>query len=214
MTEQSSRKETLENLESRPHRTPVLPATEAFSNVQVDQEEVSKSFSKFVERKTQATAAAPIDWDKRKDDWLQQLEGLYARMESSLRPFEKIFIKRKKMQLTEHGFGTYEVEGLMLMIGCDTIEVTPVGAAAIIGAHARVDLLGPRKRLMIVLLDKGGPRFVMRTKSEGFSEQSSHPMVRGNVEQDGWYIATTPPNITVVPFSEESFQNAIMEVSN
>ena len=48
-------------------------------------------------------------------------------MESSLRPFQKISIERKKMQLTEHGFETYEVDRLMFMIGCDTTEVTPVG---------------------------------------------------------------------------------------
>lgn len=176
---------------------------------------VEQSFREFVARKTQEPAAEPIDWDKRKNDWLQQLEDLYALMESSLKPFaQEIRIIRKTMQLTEYGLGTYNAEKLMIMIGRDTIEVTPVGTTAVIGANARVDLLGPRKRLMIVLLDKSGPRFVTRTESEGFSEESSGPMVRGNVEEEGWYIATTPPNIIVLPFDKESFRKAIMEISN
>ena len=68
---------------------------------------VEQSFREFVARKTQEPDADPIDWDQRKNDWLQQLKDLYALMASSLSPFDKeIRIIRKTMQLTEYGLGS------------------------------------------------------------------------------------------------------------
>ena len=37
--------------------------------------------------------------------------------------------------------------------------------------------------------------------------------MRGEVEEAGWYIETPPPESVVVPFGEDSFRDAIMEVS-
>ena len=45
-------------------------------------------------------------------------------------------------------------------------------------------------------------------------EQTSRSMVRGRVDHAGWYIATKPPDVTVIPFTEDSFRDALMEVSS
>ena len=44
-------------------------------------------------------------------------------------------------------------------------------------------------------------------------EQTSRSMVHGRVDHAGWYIATKPPDATVIAFTEDSFRDAIMEVS-
>lgn len=136
-----------------------------------------QGFREFIERKTkQALSAKKVDWDERRDGWLQKLKELYGDMGSSLEPF-----------------------GQEIRI--------------LIGAKGRVDLSGPRKTLKIVLLGEGKPTLTVQTENGGVTEESSHFMARGKIEDAGWYIATTPPDTTVVPFNGESFQDAIMEVS-
>ena len=88
----------------------------------------------------------------------------------------------------------------------------PIGTL-LIGARGRVDLSGPRKTLKIVLLTTGGPVLTTKVEHGGVSEESTRSMVRGEVDEAGWYIETSPPESVVVVFGEDSFRDAIMEVS-
>ena len=175
-----------------------------------------QEFSEFVRRKTQRLLAEEvIDWAKRREDWLQALEDLYARMEDHLMPYTQageIQIERTPIQLREDHLGNYDADKLTFKIGHEKIMAKPIGTL-LIGASGRVDLSGPRKTLKIVLLAKGGP--VLNTKIEhgGVTEKSSRSMVRGDVDEAGWYIETPPPESVVVAFGEDSFRDAIMEVS-
>ncbi len=177
-----------------------------------------QEFLEFVRRKTarvQAESGEAIDWAKRRTDWLRELEELYVSMEDHLRPFtgaHEIEIERTPIQLREDYLGVYNADKLTLKIGRDKIVAKPIGTL-LIGARGRVDLSGPRKTLKIVLLDEGGPVLTTKIEHGGVTEESSHSTVRGDVEDAGWYIETTPPNSVVVAFSEESFRDAIMEVS-
>ena len=174
-----------------------------------------QDFREFVERKTkQVPSAEAIDWDKRRDDWLGKLKELYVDMGRSLEPFgENIQIKSAPIQLQEDYLGIYEAEKLTFMIGCDKIEATPIGTL-LIGTKGRVDLSGPRKMLKIVLLGGGRPSDTVQTENGGVAEKSSRFMARGKVQDAGWYIATPPPDTTVIPFNGESFRDAIMEVAD
>lgn len=173
-----------------------------------------QDFSEFVKRKT-AQVQDEVDWAKTKDDWLRELDELYSRMEHHLRPYteaHEIEIDRTPIQLREDRLGTYDADKLTFRIGRDRIVAKPIGTL-LIGARGRVDLSGPRKTLKIVLLDKGGPVLAAKGEHGGVTEESSRSMVRGNVEEAGWYIETTPPDSVVVAFGEDSFRDAIMEVS-
>ena len=177
-----------------------------------------QEFSEFVRRKTarnQAEAGEVIDWAKRRDDWLQELEELYARMEGHLEPYTQageIRIERTPIQLREDYLGTYDADKLTFRIGREKVVAKPIGTL-LLGASGRVDLSGPRKTLKIVLLAKGGPVLTTKTEIGGVTEESSRSMVRGDVEEAGWYIETPPPESVVVAFGEDSFRDAIMEVS-
>ena len=173
-----------------------------------------QDFSDFVKRKT-AQVQDEVDWAKRRADWLRELDGLYSSMERHLRPYteaHEIEIDRTPIQLMEDHLGTYDADKLTFRIGRDRIVAKPIGTL-LIGARGRVDLSGPRKTLKIVLLDKGGPVLTTKVEHGSVTEESSRSMVRGNVEEAGWYIETTPPNSVVVAFGEDSFRDAIMEVS-
>lgn len=178
------------------------------------------AFSEFIRRKTatdEPESGEPIDWDKRREDWLHELEELYVRMEDHLLPYTQaggIRIERTRVQLREDYLGTYDADKLTFKIGREKIVAKPVGTL-LIGASGRVDLSGPRKTLKIVLLSKGGPVLTTRIEHGRVSEESSRPMVRrGEVDEPGWYIETPPPESVVVAFGQDSFRDAIMEVSD
>ena len=177
-----------------------------------------QDFSEFVRRKTardQSESGEDIDWARRRADWLQELEELYARMEGHLEPYTQageIQIERTPIQLREDYLGTYDADKLTFRIGREKVVAKPIGTL-LIGASGRVDLSGPRKTLRIVLLAKGGPVLTTTIEHGGITEKSSRSMMRGEVDEPGWYIETPPPESVVVRFGEDSFRDAIMEVS-
>ena len=176
----------------------------------------AQEFTDFVKRKTAQVQDEVVDWDETKAGWLQELDELYARMEDHLRPYTEaaeIQIERSPMQLKEDHLGAYNADKLTFKIGREKIVAKPIGTL-LIGARGRVDLSGPRKTLKIVLLAKGGPVLTTRIETGGVAEESSHSMVRSDVDEAGWYIETPPPESVVVPFGEDSFRDAIMEVSD
>jgi len=167
-----------------------------------------QDFLEFVERKTaQANSEKAVDWDERRNEWLQELEDLYEQMEKYLQPYG-IEIMRNPVMLEEEYLGAYEAQKLTFAIGRDKIVAKPIGTL-LIGARGRVDLSGPRATLKIVLLEKGG-----LTEHGNATEESSYSMIRRKAEDACWYIATTPPpKRTVIQFNKDSFRDAIMEIS-
>ena len=177
-----------------------------------------QDFSEFIRRKMaleQSESREAIDWAKRRADWLKELEDLYERMEGHLKPYTEageIQIERTPIQLTEDYLGTYDADKLTFRIGREKIMVKPIGMS-VIGGRGRVDLSGPRKTLKILLLAEGGPARTTTIEHGGIAEEYSDSMVRGEVDEAGWYIESPPPESVVVRFGEDSFRDAIMEVS-
>ena len=179
---------------------------------------VAETFDEFVKQRTdRARQFAEVSNSKKTlADWLRELDTLYSAMEGYLQSYTEsgqIKIERRPVQLTEEYLGTYDAEALAMSIGNDEVIAQPVGTM-LIGSSGRVDLTGPRKTLRIVLLEKGGPAMkITISDSGGPTETSSQPLVRGEVDHRGWYFATLPPAATVTAFDEDSFRDAIMDVS-
>lgn len=177
-----------------------------------------QEFSEFVKRKAaqdQAESKKAVDWEKRKLDWLKELNWLFDGMEEHLKPYSdagEIQVERTPMQLTEDYLGTYDVYRITFKIGRDKVIASPIGTL-LIGARGRVDLSGPRKTLKIVLLAE--PEVVIKTTiTDSARGEEPRPLrTRGEVDEAGWYIETPPPESVVVAFSEDSFREAIMEVT-
>ena len=176
------------------------------------------TFDDFVkQRAAQANQAAEdVDWEGTRDAWLRELRCLYDCMEAYLESYMdsgQIRIERHPVQLTEDYLGTYDAERLILFIGNDKVVAEPIGTL-LIGSRGRVDLSGVRKTLRIVLLDEGGSSVTTVISIGGAPiETSGRTPVRGDIDHAGWYITTRPPGATVTAFSEDSFREAIMEVS-
>ena len=176
------------------------------------------TFDDFVKQRTAEAneAVEEVDWEEARSTWLRELGHLYDCMEACLESYTEsgqIRIERRTVQLTEDYLGTYEAEELTLFIGNDKVVAEPVGTL-LIGSRGRVDLSGTRRTLRIVLLDKGDrARKITISAGDAPIDTSSRSLVRGDVDHAGWYFATQPPGATVTAFNEDSFRDAIMEVS-
>ena len=176
------------------------------------------TFDEFVKRRTAQAeqSGEAINREETLAAWLHELDVLYTDMEGYLRSYTdsgQIKIKRRPVQLTEEYLGTYDTEALALSIGNDEVIAQPI-AALLIGSRGRVDLSGPRKTLRLVLLEKGGPAMkITISGTDGPIDTSTRSLVRGEVDHSGWYFATQPPDVTVTALDQDSFRDAIMDVS-
>ncbi len=178
----------------------------------------TETFDEFVKQRTDQARQSTEAWNSEKTlaDWLRELDTLYSAMEGYLRSYTEsgqIKIERRPVQLKEEYLGTYDAEALAMSIGNDEVIAQPVGTK-LIGSSGRVDLTGPRKTLRIVLLEKGGPAIKIAISGDSSpTETSSQPLVRGEIEDRGWYFVTRPPAATATAFDNDSFRDAIMDVS-
>ena len=73
----------------------------------------------------------------------------------------EIQVTRKNIQISEEYLGSYQVPKLSFQIGNDRVVAKPIGHR-VIAADGRVDLIGARGTLRLVLLEKERP--AVRTK--------------------------------------------------
>ena len=178
----------------------------------------AETFDDFVKQRTARArqSAEAVNWEETLTVWLRELDALYRAMEGYLKSYTdsgQIKIERRPVQLSEDYLGTYDTEALVLSIGDDEVIVQPIGTL-LIGSSGRVDLLGPRKTLRIVLLEKGGPAMkITISGADGPIETSTRSPWRGEIDQRGWYFVTQPPAATATALDEDSFRDAIMDVS-
>ena len=175
-----------------------------------------QEFSEFIRRKTaQAEEENAVDWDRRREQWLSELDSLFAKMVRHLKPYtntNEIEIERTTTTLKEDYIGTYEVEMLTFKIGRDKVFATPIGTL-LIGSRGRVDLSGPKSTLRIVLLDRDDPPINTATDRGDRVKKIGRPLALGEIKESGWYIATEPPKSVFVSFCEDTFREALMDVT-
>ena len=182
----------------------------------------TKTFDEFVQRRLNEAqtneSGKDVDWDRRREDWIRSLSDLYATMERYLKKYTdagQISVERDMLQIAEDYLGSYKVETLTFQIGNDKVVAKPIGAL-MIGAAGRVDLIGARGTLRLVLLKKEEPTF--RTKieiGERVDKKANKPHISGReIKESGWYIATLPPRVSATPLSADTFRDALVELSD
>lgn len=181
----------------------------------------TKTFDEFVQRRLDEAktngSGQDVDWNMRREDWIQSLNDLYSKMEKYLKKYTEtgqIHLGRDKIRLSEEHIGSYEVETLTFQIGNEKVVAKPIGTL-MVGAAGRVDLIGARGKLRLVYLE-GQPTIKMKIVIGGRAEKEvSGPMTSGeNVYKSGWYIATMPPRVTTTPLTAGAFRDALMELSD
>jgi hypothetical protein len=175
-------------------------------------------FDEFV--KSQQVPEHPeIDWNQRRDEWLQNLNDLYSRIQGFLKEYidsGQMQFESSSIELYEENIGRYAARQVTLKIGRKQVKFQPVGTL-LIGSKGRVDVVGPGVTdARLVLID---------SKATHASD-----MVRVYVSLDGkppivpkdepreikweWKMVTRPPERRFIELTQETFFQMIMEVAN
>ena len=103
----------------------------------------------------QQEALQRVDWTKRKDKWLAELDRLFSFIRKSLSevglPQEHLIAVSHS--LYEDALGAYSAPGLAVNLpAAGRIDFTPVGSV-IIGGYGRVDVTGPNRERVKLIAD-------------------------------------------------------------
>ncbi len=168
-------------------------------------------------RRADAETVTQVDWNKKRDDWLQYLADFYNQVERFLGEYRKsgdVTFKYDEKYMQEEFIGQYRARSLRIRIKDKDVVLDPVGTN-LIGANGRVDMIGDAGTVRFVLVDKSsnGPGLSVPVET-----QDKPRKVEGEKETEGiewaWKIATPPPRIKYIEVNAESFFDALMEVIN
>jgi hypothetical protein len=104
-------------------------------------------------KQKQAQAREGVDWDDRRNKYIDAVKALYDQIEKELaEPINQktVTVRRRPKELTENYIGTYSVDDLILIIGDEQVRFSPRGRN-IAGAAGRVDVVGERGEATLVL---------------------------------------------------------------
>jgi hypothetical protein len=171
----------------------------------------NKKFEEFLNQQTENADSKPIDWDKKRANWIRDLGAFYGSIESFLKPYieeGKIKMAYGKKKIFEEHLGEYEAKNAMIFLGSNKVKLEPIGTN-LIGVEGRVDLIGPNGKVKFFLINKA-------TKAQKISVCEQPPLAEENgfEEECTWKIATSPPNLIYFDLEQNSFFDALMEVAN
>ena len=166
-------------------------------------------FDEFL-RKEEEKKVPIIDWEARKDWWLEQIDILFADIQNWLKDYtesSKIGVELNDYIIFEEVFGSYTVRQMKIKISNKTVTLTPVGTI-LIGTRGRVDMKGNAKVIKFILADKNTTEPHI---SVVFSEENK--IVNPQVDLV-WKITTNPPKIQYSELNEGSFLQCLVQVCN
>lgn len=125
--------------------------------------------------------------DQSPQDFLHSLDSLFERVKGWAEE-SGLVVARSQTSINEEAYGAYEAPVLTISSPQGKLLATfkPIGAN-IIGANARVDLVGNFDLFTIVQLDEGGPRIsTIINAGDGVLSSGTRPLYKG-VTDAGWY---------------------------
>jgi len=156
---------------------------------------MANDFNDFIKQIVQKPEADKEWVSTQLTQWKTYLEDFYKLIENILCENESIKIDYKEKSIFEESLGDYKVNSATISIGNIKLKLEPV-VTLLIGSKGRVDLIGPKSKLLFVL------------KPEQENNAPDKKVVWS------WNIATPPPNVSYLPLTKESFQDALMKVVN
>jgi hypothetical protein len=178
---------------------------------------VNKRFNDFLEKQASHTQSKEIDWDTIRNEWIEHIDEFYRKIESYIEPYkDKIKISYNKKRILEEYLGEYEVKTATIILGANGVNILtlePIGRI-IIGAEGRIDMKGPNGKIRFLLVDSNvnEPRLSVKVYKNG-KKPPKEKKIPDNISLT-WKIASQPPNIRFSPLDNESFFDALMDISN
>ncbi len=149
----------------------------------------------------------PIDWEKKKENWLEQLSLLYQEIEHWLSDVEGIKIQKQQIWISEEYIGRYQVDRFLVYIGDNLITFTPRGTL-IMAARGRIDVhSSSNKRVMIVLQRKGEKLKIIAIDSE-----PPPPKPEPEIKEYEWLIVNEKKRKEYTVLNEDTFVDFIADL--
>ncbi len=173
-------------------------------------------FEEFLKKHENKPTDKEIDWEHKKQEWLDFIKEFYKHVESWLVPFKnnhKLTYKYKKTQITEEYIGTYDVDVMVVDFAGQKLTLEPIGTL-LIGTNGRIDMEGTRGRVQFILADKDSEGI----KTNRLIPIDEKPVIKSNEHKKPvltWKIVLRESrNIKFAEFTEDNFFDALMEVVN
>jgi hypothetical protein len=111
----------------------------------------------LADKKLKQSQTNPIDWEKHKETWLEQVRLFYQNINDWLKDIPSIKIENQGTWITEEYIGRYQVDRQLIYLGDTLISLTPRGTL-IIGARGRIDINSSNNKQAMLILEKKGER--------------------------------------------------------
>jgi len=174
-----------------------------------------KDFDSFINKQQEIKDKEnKVNWEELKLSYLNSLKILFENIHEYIHEYEisgKIISEYKNENLTEEHIGEYSVKVLELYIGNHTVRIVPKGRN-IFGAKGRVDLIGPKGSVRIVLVNKHSTGVKIKISIAGKESLKQKEDPPDDPIDWVWKIATRPPKVKLVELNQEKFLGSIMEV--
>ncbi len=171
-----------------------------------------KEFEKILDQRHKASES--IDWEKRKNEWIDSVYRLYNFVDACLDSYKKagkVQVKREQKTITEEFIGTYYIKKSVIEIGDDTIVIEPIGTL-IIGSFGRVDVRSNLGMATLVLVPETLTRPRIEVSVFTTEEERNNAKDKRKAEQNVWKIATEPPSISYLELTEDRFFDIMVEL--
>lgn len=178
-----------------------------------------EKFEEFINQSE--TQEEKIDWEKRKQWFIEKVNEFYKVIDSYLEPYkDKIKINAIETVIYEDELGSYKVKKRILNVKGHKVEFTPIGTI-IIGAWGRIDMEGSNGKVKFVLVPeyseapKIESKILLNDKDiKKWEEKQKKEAEKIKKAKKVWKIATPPPNIRYFDLDEDIFFDKLMEVIN
>lgn len=170
-------------------------------------------FEKFLRKEKEEQ----INWDERKNNWIEKVEKLYGEITNWLEEYvtaKKIHITYGVHNITEQYIGSYTIRAMQIFFNNQNILLRPKGTL-LIGAFGRIDLESRNSIIKFILLpkDSDGPRmtFVDLPTSE---VETSEPITNIKPLNSDFYVWKTPTGEKTIRFkelNEETFFKSLVD---
>lgn len=143
--------------------------------------------------------------------FLKSMTELYENIRSWLDIASLQTSPLEEIELREEAYGAYKAQKMTIQDadGITIADIMPVGAG-VIGASGRVDLVGKYDRVIIVLLEKGGP--IITTMDSG--GKPSVTRFYKDIKEAGWYWIEDRRRGKAHKIDKEIFYELLTEVSD
>lgn len=173
-------------------------------------------FEEFIRKQLQNKEPSPSlsDWDKVKSSWLKQIESFYVIIKNHLDSYIKngvISCSFSNKNMLEEQLGPYNTTRMILSLYGNKLTFDPIGTV-LIGAHGRIDLIGPRDTIKFLLVnEKSSGPIIKIIEDDSIIQPNSNPNAKNSLNLKWKILDRDTSKLKFIELTKDSLLNALMD---